>query len=129
MNKYLTVGILLVVIVLVIVFREKLTALFSPKTPATPQPTPGTGAPAPAALNLTLLLKKGSTGEEVKVLQGYLGVTADGQFGPITENALLAKKGIREVTLANYNQLPDAITIDEDGTDAGYSSNPLTWFF
>ena len=32
-----------------------------------------------------MLLKKGSTGEDVKKLQSRLGVTADGSFGPGTE--------------------------------------------
>lgn len=124
MNKYITVGILLIVIVLVIVFREKLTALFTkanaaPATPPAAVPTP------PAALNLTLLLKRGSTGPEVKVLQSYLGVTADGQFGPITENALLAKKGIKEVTLANYNQLPEITTIETVDDEGNWTNSPI----
>ena len=32
-----------------------------------------------------MLLKKGSTGEDVKKLQTRLGITADGSFGPGTE--------------------------------------------
>ena len=35
-----------------------------------------------------MLLKNGSTGEEVKKLQEKLGITADGQFGPGTESAV-----------------------------------------
>lgn len=35
-----------------------------------------------------MLLKKGSTGEDVKRLQRVLGLTADGIFGPNTESAL-----------------------------------------
>lgn len=124
MNKYITVGILLIVIVLVIVFREKLTSLFS-KATAAPVPQPQPLPAPPAALNLTLLLKRGSIGPEVKVLQGYLGVTADGQFGPITENALLAKKGIKEVTLANYNQLPDVTTIETVDDEGNWTNSPI----
>ena len=37
-----------------------------------------------------LLLKKGDTGENVKVLQTALGVKADGVFGPKTEEAVKA---------------------------------------
>ena len=35
-----------------------------------------------------MVLKKGSKGEDVKVLQSYLDITADGDFGPGTERAL-----------------------------------------
>ena len=33
-----------------------------------------------------MLLKKGSSGEDVKKLQAKLGLTADGSFGPVTES-------------------------------------------
>ena len=33
-----------------------------------------------------MLLKIGSTGEDVKKLQSKLGLTADGSFGPVTES-------------------------------------------
>ncbi|WP_454916474.1 peptidoglycan-binding domain-containing protein [Xanthobacter sediminis] len=36
------------------------------------------------------VLKRGLAGEPVKILQARLGVTADGQFGPATEEALKA---------------------------------------
>jgi murein L,D-transpeptidase YcbB/YkuD len=36
------------------------------------------------------VLKRGLSGEPVKILQAKLGVTADGQFGPGTETALKA---------------------------------------
>lgn len=36
------------------------------------------------------ILKRGLAGEPVKILQTKLGVTADGQFGPATEEALKA---------------------------------------
>ncbi|QRG04495.1 peptidoglycan-binding protein [Xanthobacter dioxanivorans] len=36
------------------------------------------------------LLKRGLAGEPVKILQAKLGVNADGQFGPATEEALKA---------------------------------------
>lgn len=36
------------------------------------------------------ILKRGLAGEPVKILQAKLGVTADGQFGPATEEALKA---------------------------------------
>lgn len=43
------------------------------------------------------VLKMGDTGEEVKVLQRALGLTADGDFGPMTKAAVVAfqkKKGL-----------------------------------
>jgi len=37
-----------------------------------------------------MLIKKGSTGGDVKLLQEKLGLTADGSFGPKTETAVIA---------------------------------------
>src|ERR1700687_2285594 len=39
------------------------------------------------------ILKRGLDGEPVKILQAKLGVTADGQFGPATEQALKDYQG------------------------------------
>lgn len=36
-----------------------------------------------------IILKKGSTGEYVKILQQFLGITIDGDFGPKTESAVI----------------------------------------
>lgn len=52
--------------------------------------------------NRSLILKKGSKGIEVKELQKLLGATPDGQFGPITENLLFAKKGVKQISLNQY---------------------------
>ena len=43
-------------------------------------------------------LKKGSKGEEVKLLQQALGITADGDFGPKTEAAVIAFQKAHELT-------------------------------
>lgn len=48
----------------------------------------GGAVPAPAAAPSSGTLRKGSKGEEVKKMQGALGLTADGDFGPGTEAAL-----------------------------------------
>ena len=64
-------------------------------------------------VNLDMVLSKGSTGEEVSELQrilvnqygadlGYSGVDRsgiDGEFGGMTEKALLNAKGVKQITL------------------------------
>jgi peptidoglycan hydrolase-like protein with peptidoglycan-binding domain len=61
---------------------------YSPKTgakcPDVPTPTPS----APSC-NLTLTLKQGSAGEEVKCLQNKLQITSDGMFGPMTKASVM----------------------------------------
>lgn len=111
MKKYLIVGAVVIVIILVIIFQDKIKALFAQNT-NTAQATQGgsaAGASGAAAVATTLnydkLLKKGSTGAEVKKLQEWLQVKADGKFGPITENALQANKCVKEITLGQYNQI------------------------
>jgi hypothetical protein len=56
----------------------------------------------PSGVDKNKLLKKGSQGAEVRVLQGFLKVKVDGDFGRNTENALLAQKGVKQIKL---NQL------------------------
>ena len=58
-------------------------------------------------LNNTLLLKKGSVGNEVRQLQKLLGVAVDGDFGPLTETALKTKKGVIQITLNGYAAAAD----------------------
>jgi murein DD-endopeptidase MepM/ murein hydrolase activator NlpD len=51
----------------------------------------GKAAPAaPASSGGRATLKKGSKGADVKYLQGKLGITADGDFGPNTHKAVVA---------------------------------------
>lgn len=56
----------------------------------TPAPIP---APTPAPVEVVPVVKpvlrEGSKGADVKVLQGKLGVTADGVFGPLTKKAVI----------------------------------------
>jgi hypothetical protein len=66
-----------------------------------------------AGLDLNTVLSKGSTGDEVSVLQrtlinnygadlGYSGANKDGidgEFGAMTEKALLDAKGVKEISL------------------------------
>jgi murein DD-endopeptidase MepM/ murein hydrolase activator NlpD len=78
-------------------FMAKALAETTPEAPVSPveAPTPEV-APVTAPKAFTPL-KKGSKGSAVKQIQTKLGVTADGDFGPITEKAVKAyqtKKGI-----------------------------------
>jgi hypothetical protein len=63
---------------------------------------PVSTAVIPSGVDRNKLLKKGSQGAEVRVLQGFLKVKVDGDFGRNTENALLAQKGVKQIKL---NQL------------------------
>ena len=61
--------------------------------------SPGTGLP---------VIRRGSTGDAVRLLQSNLGITVDGQFGPMTESAVIGFQRARGLT-------PDGIV------------GPLTW--
>jgi murein DD-endopeptidase MepM/ murein hydrolase activator NlpD len=69
----------------------------APVTVVEPVSTPEPAIVTPEVAKAFVSLKKGSKGSEVKKLQTALKVTADGDFGPITEKAVKAyqtKKGI-----------------------------------
>lgn len=57
---------------------------------------------APSGSDLNKILKKGSKGTEVRVLQSLLKVTVDGDFGRNTENALYTQKGIKQIRLKDW---------------------------
>ena len=51
-------------------------------------------------LNYHMILHKGlKNSREVKKLQEFLNVAIDGDFGPLTESALMAAKGVKQITL------------------------------
>ena len=80
----------------------------SQPTTSTPKPTTSTPKPAaPVVLNKALVLKKGSSGNEVRELQRLLGIAQDGSFGPNTEAALLKKKGVKEISLNGFATAPN----------------------
>lgn len=76
------------------------TAPVAVETPVSPVEAISTPEPvvvAPITPKAFVSLKKGSKGSDVKKLQTALKITADGDFGPITEKAVKAyqtKKGI-----------------------------------
>lgn len=100
LEKYLLIGVGVVVAVVVI---DKLMKRFS--KPAIPE--------GDSELNMDLVLSKGSTGDEVAELQRILvnhygvdlGLTGadkdgvDGQFGSLTEKALLDNLGVKQISL------------------------------
>jgi peptidoglycan hydrolase-like protein with peptidoglycan-binding domain len=72
-------------------FRSSITAIISGAAAAAPKPIPKSEPPAkPGAPPGRPTLRRGATGDLVKKVQGKVGVTADGNFGPKTEAALRA---------------------------------------
>jgi murein DD-endopeptidase MepM/ murein hydrolase activator NlpD len=81
------------------VLKPKVTkpAEKSPVKPVEPVATPKPAIVTPTITKAFVSLRKGSKGSAVKSLQTALKITADGDFGPITEKAVKAyqtKKGI-----------------------------------
>ncbi len=58
--------------------------------------------PNATQLDSNKLLKRGIKGDEVKELQKRLKITADGDFGKITETALLHQKKISQIRLKDW---------------------------
>ena len=123
-SKYFALGILLIIIILLVVFRNKLSILF-PGASAAPAPSlppsGNTNSSTASGMDPNKLLKKGVTGFEVKQLQSWLGgIDVDGDFGPATEARLLEVKGVKEVTLSMYGSLSNAIhdTLTDSGSDS-----------
>ena len=99
-NKYLIIGLVAIVVVYAIDKYLK----------SKPKPI---NSDAYSDLDLNAILSKGSTGDEVSELQrilinqygadlGYTGGNkdgVDGQFGSLTEKALLDAKGVKEISL------------------------------
>lgn len=157
MKKY---GKLIALIVIVLgtvafLFHKQIAALFQKKQPETPNQQPGTGTttatntgvnggnqpktpnPQPGtntagAVNYDRLLYKGvNDAAAVKILQGYLGVTQDGDFGPQTETALFNKIGEKSVTLNVYRitqlNLPALSSAPTSGLAVLDFFNPFSW--
>lgn len=72
--------------------------------------TTNTTTTQPVIIDKNKLLKRGVNGLETKKLQELLGFVYpdnDGIFGPKTEGALLAKKGVIQTTLNQFATLPN----------------------
>lgn len=112
-KEYWIAAVVFIVIVLIIVFRNKISALFTKPSynagDATPTITPQQAAQGgvSTALDYNKLLKQGVKGNEVKLLQSWLNVAQDGDFGPITAQALFNRKNTIEITLAQFSLWPD----------------------
>lgn len=79
----------------------------------TPVPTPVGSSPAASpspsvSLDGNKILKQGVTGQEVSKLQQLLGgLATDGIFGPLTEAALVKRKGVKQITLNQFASTAD----------------------
>lgn len=82
-------------------------ALFKRKKPTAPiEDSPDAITPITADINQNLVLKIGSKGKEVVVLQSLLAVSTDGTFGKITESKLYKLKGVKQITLKQFLSSP-----------------------
>lgn len=71
------------------IFNLALRVLSTNRTQTESQaPTDSRSRPSTTPSTTGTTLQRGSKGEEVRRLQAYLGITADGDFGPMTESAL-----------------------------------------
>jgi hypothetical protein len=92
------------------IFGNNVNASAPAELPATPETLPNPNPRTPiVTINKDLVLKRGSNNPETKVLQSYLGVSQDGAFGPGTETALIAKKGVNQITLNQYPTKPNVV--------------------
>lgn len=102
---YILIAVIIVIVVALLLFKKDIQALVTkPQTqPTATPPTP----PAPLDYNKSLFKGVHDAKPEVKKLQELLGVTVDGDFGPQTEAALKARKGVLQTTLNIYMTLAD----------------------
>lgn len=108
-QKYFLWALALVAVVAIVVFLKRRRDRFT-------LPEDATDAATAPALNLDLLLAKGSRGAEVSELQGrlhrdgYAALTGniDGIFGAKTQAGLQAAKGVARITLRQYDAAPRA---------------------
>lgn len=107
-EQLIITGIILGIIILIVLLYKKIVKprLATVKEAQTPSKTANIGN---AIVGFTCKygdsfpLRYGSCGEKVKELQRYLKINADGQFGPKTQAAVLAKFGDKIVTESMWN--------------------------
>lgn len=133
MSKLKTWHVVLIMVVVVIaiavlLFGKNIKAVLM----ANQQPDKPANTPQPAQLDYNKNLYKGiNNSPEVKLLQQWLGVNTDGDFGPVTEQALKSRKGVTQTTLNQYQQLPDAQQVANNESGAkwyNYLPFPFSFF-
>lgn len=111
--QYILIAAIVVIIVLLVAFRNKLQAMVAGNLSGNQEPdNSGSGTTKPkttatAELDYLKLLQRGSKGAEVERLQKIVGAAQDGIFGPKTEEALKA------YTKAVYGKAYDMITLKD----------------
>lgn len=80
----------------VIAWRPRATS--SPSSAASSSSPSSATMPASSSSTALPILRRGSRGAEVKILQSHLGIASDGSFGPGTENAVRAFQRSRGLT-------------------------------
>lgn len=112
-GTYIVLGVILLVILLIVAFRNKIQAAVGGTGIKIPGATGGTSTnntPAttgPTPLDYNKLLQEGSKGPEVKELQRITGANTDGIFGPRT------KKSLVDYTKAVFGLSYDMITLND----------------
>src|SRR3989344_5866306 len=87
----------------------------------------GTVAPSQAAADcsITTTLREGSVGVEVQCLQGIVGATADGKFGPLTKASVMAwQSGHGLVADGVVGPLTRAVLSSSSSTTTGTTYSP-----
>ncbi|HEY1048022.1 MAG TPA: hypothetical protein VGF79_16400 [Bacteroidia bacterium] len=96
--------------------------------PTQPTPEPDKAPPVKVA-NANLILKIGSKGYEVQLLQQKLGISPDGIFGSETQTSLKSATGLISITLAKFESAKSAYqsTLSKEALKAKYEAAfPIT---
>jgi hypothetical protein len=131
------IAVIIILLVIVGLFYQQIKKFIMP-APSVQVITSTTPATQPA-LDFNKVLKIGMTNSnEVKLLQTWLGgLQVDGDFGPLTQQALYDRIGFNETTLSAFQGI---VAQQSSGDGSLYQNqndnplggvsmvNPLTWF-